>query len=85
MQKKFKEKALNVEKFLSKFSYELIYTPDDFDIKEYPLIRDKNDLPVLVSAIIADVDIIISGDKDLLTLDIEKPEVLTPKKFLESY
>lgn len=40
---------------------------------------------VLVSAIIEEVDILITGDKDFSELDIEKPEILTPKEFLEKY
>jgi predicted nucleic acid-binding protein len=43
------------------------------------------DLPILVSAMIEDVDILLTNDLDFAALEIEKPEILTPKDFLEKY
>jgi predicted nucleic acid-binding protein len=34
---------------------------------------------------IADVDIMITGDKDFKNIEIERPEIVTPKEFLEKY
>lgn len=65
-----------MEKYLSKFSYELVYTPLEIKNEEYPDIRDKDDLPILASAINSDVDIIVTGDKAFFELNIEKPEIL---------
>ena len=48
-------------------------------------IRDINDYPILYTAIIDNVDILITGDKDFLNIDIEKPEILTPTDFLIKY
>ena len=48
-------------------------------------IRDPKDLPILVSAINEDVDILLSGDTDFAPLDLEHPEVLTPRGFVEKY
>jgi predicted nucleic acid-binding protein len=48
-------------------------------------IRDEKDYPILYTAIIEDVDILITGDKDFLNIDVEKPEILTPAQFLEKY
>jgi len=42
-------------------------------------------LPVLVSAIQEDVDILITGDKDFSDIEIEKPEILTPSEYLNLY
>jgi len=83
--RKFKEKTSELEKFLSKLSYELIYTPQEFDKQEYPDIRDNKDLPILVSAIIGDVDYLITGDKDFFEIKLEKPEIVSAKKFLKNY
>lgn len=83
--KKFKDNLLHLEKFLSKFSYELIYTPLDIEIEKYPKIRDVADLPILVSAIIEDVDIIVTGDKDFFDIEIEKPNIVTVKEYFEKY
>lgn len=44
-----------------------------------------DDEKVLYSAIIADVDILLTGDKDFSDIEIEKPEILTPGAFLEKY
>ena len=48
-------------------------------------IRDNMEYPVLYTAIIEDVDILITGDKDFLDVEIEKPEILTPAQFTERY
>ncbi|MHB1393506.1 MAG: putative toxin-antitoxin system toxin component, PIN family [Clostridia bacterium] len=83
--KKFKDKLLYLEKFLSKFSFELVYTPQDIEIDKYPDIRDVADLPILVSAIVEDVDVIVTGDKDFFDVEIEKPEIITVKEYFERY
>ena len=48
-------------------------------------ISDKDDYPVLYSAIIEGVDIFITGDGDFKGIDIEKPEIISPADFLEKY
>ena len=48
-------------------------------------IRDDKDYMVLHTAIVADVDILITGDKDFTDVEIERPEILIPKEFLEKY
>ncbi len=48
-------------------------------------IRDESDYPILYTAILEDVDILITGDKDFLDIEIERPEILTPAQFLEKY
>ncbi len=83
--RKFKNKITALEEFLSELTYELIYTPQNISVEKYPTIRDKNDFPILVSAIIGIVDVIITGDKDFLEMDIEQPAVMTVRDFLEEY
>ena len=82
---KFPDKYNLLEDFLLKFPYELVYTPDVIDPSKYPEIRDIKDLPVLVSAITDDVDVLLSGDKDFAPLEMEHPEVLTPQAFMDKY
>ena len=50
-------------------SYELIPAVDHAE----KLIRDAKDQPILSAAIVSDVDIILTGDKDFLSLDMEHP------------
>ena len=74
-----------IELFLHNLAFELAYTPLVIDVREYPQIRDIKDYPILVSAIIADVDILITGDRDFELVNIERPEILTMRGFLEKY
>jgi predicted nucleic acid-binding protein len=48
-------------------------------------IRDKKDEPVVYSAITADVDILVTCDKDLLTVEIERPSILSALEFVDTY
>ena len=45
-------------------------------------IRNVMDRPILRAAINANVDIIITGDKDFLESGIENPKILTAAEFL---
>jgi len=74
-----------LDTFLSELPFEYAYMVEKIDTVKYPSIRDKKDLPVLVSAITEDVDILITGDKDFSEIEIEKPEIPTPAQFLEKY
>ena len=82
--KKFPAKAAAIERLLSYMSYELVYTPEETDDSIF-FIRDAKDYPVLYSAMLADADILITGDKDFSDLDVERPEILTPSEFREKY
>lgn len=46
-------------------------------------IRDAKDQPILNAAIAFDVDIILTGDKDFLSLELERPKCMTAAAFLE--
>jgi len=82
---KFPKQYSLLESFLYQLPYELVYTPERINPEDYPEIRDIKDLPVLVSAINEDVDILISGDSDFTCLDIKHLEILTPREYLEKY
>ena len=82
---KFPDRVDTVERFLHELPFELAYTPEKIDTSKYPEIRDIKDLPVLVSALKEDVDVLLSGDIDFSPLDMERPEILTPRAFIELY
>jgi putative PIN family toxin of toxin-antitoxin system len=84
MARKFPTEVKNVDRFLSRVSYELVYTPDEIDQSIFR-IRDTHDYPVLYTAIIDDVDVLITGDKDFASVEIDRPEVLTPANFIKMY
>lgn len=79
---KVNKKALN--EFLLTFPYDLVYSPNDVDEKLFE-IRDENDYIILHTAILENVDIFITGDKDFKDVKVEKPEIMTPSEFLEKY
>ncbi len=47
--------------------------------------RDTKDSPILATAIMEDIDVFLTGDKDFLVLDIEMPEIMTMSEFLQKY
>jgi predicted nucleic acid-binding protein len=59
--------------------------PDTFNASDYPATRDEDDLPILVTAILEDVEVLISGDRNFTVLENEKSEILTPTEFIELY
>lgn len=83
--RKFPSKMIAIEKFLTALSYEFAYSPENYDGTPLFEIRDCKDYMVLHTAIITDVDILITGDKDFKDIEIERPEILTPKEFLDKY
>ena len=48
-------------------------------------IRDENDYIILHTAIIEDMDIFITGDKDFENINIKKPKIMTASKFIDIY
>lgn len=70
----------DAEVLFAELSYELI---PSVDYTEKP-IRDAKDQPILNAAIVYDIDIILTGDKDFLSLDMEKPRCMTVAQFFES-
>ena len=82
-QKKFPNKMRMLDHYLKRQKFELFVTPHDLQNIAMPSIRDTKDEPVLASAILADVDILISGDKDFAAVEIDRPVILTPAAYLE--
>jgi len=54
----------------------------------FPICADKGtgrDSPILATAIMEEIDVFITGDKDFLVLDVDMPEIVTMAEFLERY
>lgn len=77
----FKKELLGI--FFDGITFEEFKSPDTIDENKYPKVRDIKDLPVLVSAILSDSDILITGDKDFEDVKIDKPLIFTPSKYFE--
>lgn len=81
--RKFPDKLYALEQFLKEFSFETVYTPKISE--NVPQVRDRKDTPILASAILEDVDVLISGDSDFSDIEIERPEILSPAGFFAKY
>ena len=77
-----KEKAIN--KLLMLMSFEYVYTPNELE-NDLFYIRDIKDYPVLYTAIIEDIDILITGDKDFSDINIHKPKIMSPSQVMENF
>ena len=85
IERKFQNKKPDLERFLNSLNYDVAITPKNINDDIYPKIRDKKDYPILASAIIADVDVFITDDKDFNTIDIERPKIMTLFEFAALY
>ena len=81
---KFKVTQKDLDEFLKDFPFILVYSPTTVENKLFE-IRDKDDYIILHTAIIEDVDVFITGDKDFIDIDIDKPEIMNTTEFLEKY
>ena len=74
-----------LDRLFESIPFEMVHTPQNLPEHGWFVIRDKDDEKVLYSAIAADVDVLITGDKDFCDIEIEKPEILTSSQFVERY
>ena len=81
--KKFPHRISALDRFLALalLTLELIPVPTD-ELSVEAQIRDMADRPILRAAIEAEVDVLLTGDKDFLQSGIIKPRILTPADFL---
>ena len=84
--KKFPDRMAALDRFLSValLTLELVPVPVDETLSEAK-IRDAKDRPILRAAINADVDILLTGDKDFLESGLERPKAMTPAEFLSNH
>ena len=69
----------DIDLLLAKLPYELVPAP----LEPGKLISDPKDHPILNAAIIADVDIIISGDGHFLKLEMDHPSPMSVAEFFD--
>lgn len=84
-QAKCPERAFAADIFLNEFPYESVNMPTAWDSSRIPIIRDENDAPILAAAIEGNVDVLVTGDKDFLVLDLPKPKIMTMAEFVEAF
>jgi len=77
--RKFPQHTTVFDKLLATLGYELVAAP-----RKGVEMSDPKDSPILNAALIADIDIIVSGDKHFLALDMKRPQVLSPAEYLSA-
>lgn len=82
--RKFKVDLMYLDEFLRDFPYDLVYSPTNIEKRLFN-IRDDDDYIILHTAIIENVDIFITGDKDFEDVKIDKPEIMNVTEFLKKY
>ena len=80
VERKWPERGPALEGFFLELDYDLA-EPSDPRVP----ISDPKDQPILDAAIAAAVDVIVSGDKHFLSLDLDRPQILTARSFLDTY
>ena len=71
-----------MNKFLAEArGLQIVDTPEE-PVVEETLVRDPADWPIIRAAIFAEVDILLTGDRDLLESGITKPAIMSPAEFL---
>lgn len=73
LQRKAPQALSDAEVLLTELSYELIPAVPHAQ----KLMRDVKDQPILNAAILYNIDIILTGDKDFLSLDMNYPRCMT--------
>ncbi len=56
MERKFSTRKKLLEQFFFELPFELIHTPKELNIKEFPHVRDSKDFPILATAIMENID-----------------------------
>ena len=85
VKRKFPTKAAALDRFFLELPFEMVYSPKSVDLSNFPGMRDIKDEPILATAMLENVDVFLTGDKDFLILDVELPEIMTMTEFLMKY
>lgn len=83
-ERKFPSQVSTVEQLLAKMSYEMVFTPKRLKPGLFD-IRDAKDYPVLYTAMINGVDVLVTGDKDFAGVQVDAPRIMTPTAFEVEY
>jgi putative PIN family toxin of toxin-antitoxin system len=84
MSEKFSNAESTLDEFFAKVPHTLLQSPEN---PGNPLfkIRDPNDYLVLHTAIIEQVDMLVTGDRDFFDVKIDRPEIIHPMDFLNRF
>ena len=74
IQEKWGDKSERIYKFYRQMDFIFI----ESTAEKLGDLRDKKDIPVLSDAIFHQIDVILTGDRDFLEADLDKPIVMSP-------
>jgi len=81
---KFNNADGRLDEFFGSLPFTLVQTPDKLGAPLFE-IRDNKDYAILYTAIIGQIDIFITGDKDFSSVKVDRPEIMHPLDYLELY
>lgn len=85
LQKRFPEFIDRFEAFLKVVEYEVVPDPTPEEVKsKKKLVRDVSDVPIALSALAAEVDYLVSDDKDFTTQDETTAELRRHLSIMQS-
>lgn len=79
--RRFPNRISILDNLFAKLRYELVPAPRNGEIH----IKDIKDQPILNAAISYEIDILITGDKHFLELNLESPQILTPSEYIAQF
>ena len=81
VERKFPNRKKILEQFFYELPFELVYTPKELNTEECEGYQGF----ILATAIMENIDVLVTGDKDLRVVEIEYPEIMTMSEFMEKY
>lgn len=79
--RRFPQKIEALNDLLANLQYELVPEPKINEIQ----INDEKDQPILNAAITSKVNVLITGDRHFLQLDLETLQIITPSEYNDLY
>lgn len=61
VERKFPAKMVALERFFLELPFDLVHTPKNINVGDFPSVRDQKDSPILATAIMEDVDVFVTG------------------------
>ncbi|MBQ9021114.1 MAG: putative toxin-antitoxin system toxin component, PIN family [Eggerthellaceae bacterium] len=81
---KWPERVGDFDLFIELLDFDEVETPESIEGVEVA-IRDEKDLPVVLSAIAGGADVLVTGDKDFVGVEVKGLRILHPYHFAEEY
>ena len=82
--RKFPNRLVEMNTYINNLQYEYFNSNYD-DPTIYPTIRDYKNVPIFASAIQAQVDLFITGDKDFDEVRMDRPRILKPRQYHDEF